>query len=88
MQSTQAWRWRAQEEQKQYEKKEDRHEDAPEKDVDLGEDKPKENEHEMKVVGKSSKSRSFRERMRGLSPHHLPLKDRMKNKTISYMDLL
>ena len=37
-QSTQAWRWRVQEEQKQYEKKEQRKEDVPEKDVDLDKD--------------------------------------------------
>jgi hypothetical protein len=33
--STQAWRWRVQEEQKQYEKNEKKHADVPEKDVDL-----------------------------------------------------
>ena len=87
-QSTQAWRWRVQEEQKQYEKKEKRQEDVPEKDADLDEDKSNETEQEVKVEGESSKSLSFRERMRGLSPHHRPLKDRMRDKTVSYMDLL
>jgi hypothetical protein len=43
-QSTQAWRWRVQEEQKQYEKNEKRHADVPEKDVDLDEDKSNETE--------------------------------------------
>ena len=59
-----------------------------EKDTDLGEDKPKETKQKVKVVGESSKSHSFRERIRGLSPYHLPLKDRMRDKTVSYMDLL
>ena len=77
-----------QEKQKQYEKKEKRYKDVPDKDADLDEEKPKETEQEVKVVGESLKSRSFRERMRGLSPHHLPLKDQMRNKTVSYMDLL
>ena len=85
-QSTQAWRWRVQEEQKQYEKK--KHEDVPEKDIDLDKDKSNETEQKMKVEGESSKSLSFREMMRGLSPHPRPLKDRMKDKTVSYMDLL
>ena len=31
---------------------------------------------------------SFRERMKRLSPHRLPLKERMKERTISYADLL
>ena len=72
-QSTQAWRWRVHEEQKQYEKK--KHEGVPEKDVDLDEDKSNEMEEEVKVEGESSKSLSFRERMRGMTPHHLLLKD-------------
>jgi hypothetical protein len=80
-QSTQAWRWRTREEQKQREQKK-RQEDVPEKDADLDE------EEEVKVVGESSKSLSFCERMRALPPHHLPLKDRKRVKTISYMDLL
>jgi hypothetical protein len=62
---------------------------VPEKDLDLDEDKSNETEEdEVKVVGKSSKSLSFRKRMRALLPHHLPLKDRKKDKTVSYMDLL
>ena len=65
-----------------------KHEDVSEKNTDLGEEKPKETKQEVKMVGESSKSRSFCERMRGLSPHHLPLKDQMRDKTVSYMDLL
>ena len=64
------------------------HEDVPEKDTDLDKDKSNETEKEVKVEGESSKSLSFRERMRGLSPHYLPLKDRMRDKIVSYMDLL
>jgi hypothetical protein len=76
------------EEQKQYEKKEKRQKDIPEKDADLEQDKSNETEQEVKVEGESSKSTSFREGMRGLSPHRRPLKDRMRDKTVSYMDLL
>jgi hypothetical protein len=63
-------------------------EDVPEKDANLDEDKSNETEEEVKVEGESSKSISFREWMRGMTPHHLPLKDRKKGNTISYMDLL
>ena len=49
--STRAWRWTMHEEQKHYENKENRHEDVPDKDVDLGEDKPKETEHDVKLEG-------------------------------------
>ena len=76
-----------QEEQKQYEKK-NRPKDVPEKDVDLNEDKSNETEHEVKVEGEFLKSLSFRQRMRVLPPHHLPMKDQMKDKTISYMNFL
>jgi hypothetical protein len=61
---------------------------VPEKDVDLDEDKSNETEQEVKVVGKSSKSLSFHERMRGLSPHRRPLKDRMRDKIFFYINLL
>jgi hypothetical protein len=62
---------------------------VPENDTNVDEDKSNETEEEeVKVVGESSKSLSFRERMRALQPHHLPLKDRKKDKTVSYMDLL
>jgi hypothetical protein len=88
LQSTQAWRWRTRGEQKQREQKEKRQEDEPEKDADLDKDKSNKTEKEVKVEGESSKSLSFCEWMRGMTPHHLPLKDRKRDKTISYMDLL
>ena len=44
-------------------------------------------ENEVKVVGEYLRSLSFRERMKGLSPHYRPLKERMRNKTVSYVDL-
>ena len=43
---------------------------------------------EVKVVGKFLRSLLFRERMRGLSPHRHSLKDRMRVKIFSYIDLL
>jgi hypothetical protein len=62
---------------------------VPENDVELDEDKSNETEEEkVKVVRESSNSLSFHERMRALPPHHLPLKDRKKDKTVSYMDFL
>jgi hypothetical protein len=64
-------------------------EDVPEKDADVDEDNSNEmEEEEVKIVGESSKSLSFRERMRALPPHHLPLKEQKRDKTIFYMDLL
>jgi hypothetical protein len=42
----------------------------------------------VKVVGESSKSLLFREMIRRLSPHRRSLKDRMRDKKISYIDLL
>jgi hypothetical protein len=63
-------------------------EDVHEKDADLDEDKSNETEEEVKVEGKSSKSISFHEQMKALPPHHLPLKDRKRDKTVSYMNLL
>ena len=56
--------------------------------ADLNEDKSINTKQEVKVVGKSSRSLSFCERMKGLSLHRRPLKDRMKDKMISYVDLL
>ena len=85
-QSTQAWRFRVEEEQKRSAKNNKRRADVPEKDVDLNEDKSIETE-EVKVVGESSKSLLFRERMKGLLPHRHPLKDRMRDKIVSYVDL-
>ena len=69
-------------------KNEKRHADVPEKDTDLDKDKSNETENEVKVEGESLKPLSFRERMQGLSPHRRPLKDRMQDKTIFYMDML
>ena len=40
------------------------------------------------MVGESSRSLTFHERMKRLSPHCCPLKDRMKDKIVSYVDLL
>ena len=68
-------------------KNEKRQTHVPEKDDDLDEDKPNETEQEVKVVGESSKSLSFCKRMRGLLPHHRLLKDRLRDKTISYINL-
>ena len=56
-----------QEEQKRSTKNDKRWADVAEKDVDLDEDKLIETDEEVKVVGKSSKSLSFCNRMRGLS---------------------
>ena len=60
----------------------------PKKDFDLDENKSNETEQEVKEEGESSKSLSFRKRMRGLSPHRRPLKNKMRDKTNSYVDLL
>ena len=45
-------------------------------------------DEEVKDVADPSRALSFREKMKRLSPHRLPLKERMKDCTISYMDLL
>ena len=60
----------------------------PENDANLDEDKPNKTEQEVKVVGESLKSFSFRKRMRGLSPHCRPLKDQTRDKIVFYFDLL
>ena len=57
-------------------------------DIDLNEEKSKDKEKAVKVVGKSLMSLSFCERMRGLSWHRHPLKDRMRDKMVSCIDLL
>ena len=108
-QSTQAWKLRAEEDQRRYANKFEI--DAVEKDltkcvggdpndvVDLDGDilkKPGDVDVEdnsfdiekIKVAGESSKTLFFRKKMRGLSPHRLPLKEQMKDRTISYVDLL
>ena len=92
-QSTQARRWRMQEEQKQNTKKVRWHFDVLEKDAGVNEvavvneENTTNMDDEVTEVGESSKSMSFRQRMRGSEPHHLPLKDRLKDKTVPYMDL-
>ena len=45
-------------------------------------------EQEAEPMAEATKVLSFRERMKRLSPHRLPLKERMKDRTISYVDLL
>ena len=45
-------------------------------------------EQEVKPKVEIPKILSFRERMERLSPHRLSLKERMKDQTISYLDLL
>lgn len=43
---------------------------------------------EVKVAGESSRTLWVRKKRRELSPHRLPLKERKKDRTISYVDLL
>ena len=82
-----------QEEQKQNAKKMRWRADVQEKDAGenedsfVNDDKTTTNEVDEKGVEKSSRSLSFRERMRGLPPHCLSLKDRRKDKTVPYIDL-
>ena len=45
-------------------------------------------EQEVEPMAEATKVLSFCERMKRLSPHRLPLKERMKDSTISYVDLL
>ena len=45
-------------------------------------------EQGTKPMAELTEDLSFRERMKRLSPHRLPLKERMKDRTISYVDLL
>ena len=56
-------------------------------DAFINDDKTTTREVDEKSVGKSSRSLSFREKMRRLPPHSLLLKDRLKDKTVPYMDL-
>ena len=111
-QSTQAWKWRVEEEERQrYVDKFKMKADMVEKDstncldrdandaIDLsadilwkinevdGEDNSIDVE-EVEIAMESSKTLSFREKMKTLSLHCLPLKERMKDRTISYIDLL
>ena len=77
-----------QEEHKRSAKNDKRRADVSEKDVDLDENKSIEMEENVKVAVESLKSLSFHKGMTGLSPHHRPLKDRMRDKLVSYIDLL
>ena len=54
----------------------------------LNEDKAIDTEQEVKMVGEYSRSLSICDRLRGLSSHRRPLKDQMRDKTVSYVDLL
>ena len=56
--------------------------------VNLNEDKSIDMEEEVKVVGESSRSLSFRERMKRLLRHCCLLKDQMKDKNVFYVNLL
>ena len=51
------------------------------------EDKMVDKEEEVKEAVEKPKPFSFRESMRGLSPHHLPSRELMKDRTISHVDL-
>jgi hypothetical protein len=83
-----------QEEHKRYAKNDRRRADVLDKDAtrgmngDLNEEKSIDMEEEVKVEVKFSRFLLFCERMKGLVPHCRQLKDRMKDKTIFYVDLL
>ena len=53
-----------------------------------GEEESNDKEHKVKDVVDPLKTLSFRERMKKLSPHCLPLKERVKDQLISNVDLL
>ena len=53
-----------------------------------GEEESNGEDEELKDVADPSRALSFREKMARLSPHRLPLKERMKDCAISYVDLL
>jgi hypothetical protein len=95
-QSTQAWKWRVEQDERQRSADKLRKEDVVAREVDAVEER-EEVEDEDNTVDKqeevteavdSSQPLSFCESMRGLSPHPLPLGERMKDRTISYVDLL
>lgn len=56
--------------------------------VDLNYDKSIDIEVEVKIVVKSLRSLSFCERMKNLLLYYRPLKDRTKDQTVCYIDLL
>jgi hypothetical protein len=98
-QSIQAWRIRAEEDRRRYAEKDlTKYVGGDPNDVvDLSTDiwlKPGDVDdnsidiEEVKVAGETSKTLFFRKKIRGLSPHRLPLKERKKDRTISYVDLL
>ena len=53
-----------------------------------GEEESNGEDEEVKDVADPSRALSFREKMKRLSPHRLPLKEWMKDCIISYVDLL
>ena len=55
--------------------------------ISVNEEKTINRDDDINELGESLKSLSFRERMRGLSPHHLPLKDLLRDKMVPYIDL-
>ena len=52
------------------------------------EEESKDKEPGVKDVMDAPKTLSFYEKMKKLLPHRLPLKERMKDQSISYVDLL
>ena len=52
------------------------------------EEESKDVEQRTELMAELTKALSFFERMKRLSPHQLPLKERMKDRTISYVDFL
>ena len=52
------------------------------------EEKSNDVEQVVEPMAEATKVFSFHERMKRLSPHRLPLKERMKDRTINYVDLL
>ena len=62
--------------------------DIPWKINDVDSDDNSDDVEEVNIAMESSKTLSFRERMKRLLPHRLPLKEQMKDQTISYVDLL
>ena len=67
----------------------ERKEDAVEEREEVeDEDNMVDEEEEVKEAVEKPKPFSFHESMRGLSPHCLPFQERMKDQTISYVDLL
>ena len=53
-----------------------------------GEEESNEEEQEVKDVADLPRTLLFRKKMKKLLPHRLPLKEQMKDQSISYIDLL